>query len=512
MDDRPRTVVFGLDGAHFELIEPWIEAGELPNVRRVIESGISGDLEAVLPPVTSPNWKAYLTGKNPGQFGIFWWENVDTTEQRIFYPSQRKNRESEYWEILAENERTGIMGVPTTHPPKQAGEFVLSGAPDGSNKGYAYPPELEEQLREEYDYRVTVKNELRATPEKAAEEILDVMDTRFEVARELFDEYDLDFLQVTTFYINSLHHYFWDDEYTKRGWKIIDEHLGEFLGEGHNIVLMSDHGSNEIQTVFHINSWLEQNGYLELDASAAKTLHRFGINRDRVLRALSPLGLQGLAKRFAPQFILDLVPDEQGELPRESKTSNIDWGQTDVIASGQGPVYITAESGTKSYEGIRDQLMAELKELTGPNGETIISSVHRGEEVYSGEYVEEAPDIVVEQGRGVHIQGSIGRETVFSEPAADGWKGENKREGLFAAMGPSFGEGEVGPLSILDLAPTLLHLHGREIPVEMDGAVRKKVFAAGSEPATNDPSYREISAKEREIRRIRRIARQASIS
>jgi len=512
MDDRPPTIVFGLDGAHFELIERWIDAGDLPNVERAIQNGIAGDLESVLPPVTSPNWKSYLTGKNPGQFGIFWWENVDTDHQRIFYPSDRKNQETEYWEILAEEEAAGIMGTPTTYPPKQTGEFVLSGAPDGQNRGFAYPKELEDPLREEYGYRVTVKNELRATPDKAAEEILEVMDTRFEVARQLFEEKDLDFLQVTTFYINSLHHYFWDHEYTRRGWKIIDDHLGGFLDDGHDVILMSDHGSNEIQTVFHVNSWLEKQGYLELDAEAAKLVHRFGINRDRVLRVLSPLGLQGLAKRLAPQFLLDRVPDEQGELPRESKTSNIDWENTDAIASGQGPIYLTADSGTSEYDQIRNQLIEELEAVSGPDGGRIVSGVHRGDEVYSGKYADEAPDIVVEQATGIHIQGSIGRDDVFSEPVADGWKGENKRHGLFVGVGPSFDSGSVDSLSILDLAPTILHLRGRVIPEDMDGDVRRDVLAPGSEPRNREPSYRNISAKEAELRRIRRAVREIPLS
>lgn len=510
--EKPRTVVFGLDGAHFELIEPWMEEGELPNLKKAVETGVTGDLRSVLPPVTSPNWKSYLTGKNPGKIGIFWWENIDTDEGRIFYPSERKNRETEYWEILAEEEKVGVMGVPTTYPPKNTGDFVVSGAPDGRNEGFTHPENLGEELVEKYGYKVTVKNELRATPDEAAEEILEAIDTRFKAARDLFKEREPDFMQVTTFYINSLHHYFWDGEYTLRGWRVIDEHLGEFLNKGHDVVLMSDHGSNEIETVFHINSWLEREGYLTLDDDTAKLVHSLGVNRDRILRVLSPLGLQGVAKRLAPQFVLDLVPDEQGELPRESKTSNIDWEKTEAVASGQGPVYLTADEGTEAYKSTRERLTKQLEDLEGPDGSLVVPQVHNGEDVYSGEYADEAPDIVVEQGRGVHIQGSIGREEVFSEPTEDGWKGENKREGLFIATGPSFDEGTVDELSILDLAPTLLHLRGNEIPQDMDGQVRLDVFADDTEPAQRNPSYHEETAKESEVRRIRRVARSLSLS
>jgi predicted AlkP superfamily phosphohydrolase/phosphomutase len=156
--------------------------------------------------------------------------------------------------------------------------------------------------------------------------------------------------------------------------------------------------------------------------------------------------------------------------------------------------------------------MRHLEGLEEPGGDVVISDVHRGEDVYSGEYADEAPDIVVEQGRGVHIQGSIGREEVFSEPAEDGWKGENKREGLFVATGPSFDEGTVDELSILDLAPTLLHLRGNEIPQDMDGEVRLDVFSDDAEPAKREPSYHEETAKKTEVRRIRRVARNLSFS
>lgn len=51
----PKTVVVGLDGATLDLIRPWVTQGELPAVRRILDQGVYGDLESVLPPVTSPN-------------------------------------------------------------------------------------------------------------------------------------------------------------------------------------------------------------------------------------------------------------------------------------------------------------------------------------------------------------------------------------------------------------------------------------------------------------------------
>lgn len=53
------TIVLGLDGANWALLEPWIDEGKLPNVAELRESGVWTDLESVLPPVTCPNWRSY---------------------------------------------------------------------------------------------------------------------------------------------------------------------------------------------------------------------------------------------------------------------------------------------------------------------------------------------------------------------------------------------------------------------------------------------------------------------
>ncbi|WP_340101749.1 alkaline phosphatase family protein [Salinibaculum salinum] len=510
MSDHP-TVVFGLDGAHFELLDPWIEAGHLPNIDRALDTGVSADLKSVLPPVTSPNWKAYATGKNPGKIGIFWWENIDVENQRVHYPSDRKHANTEFWELIAEDKPVGVLGVPTTYPPKEIDEFLIAGPPDGKNAGYAHPPELESRLDEKFDYRVRKHNRLDGDREAAAEEILELIDSRFTVAETLREEYDISFLQVTTFYINSLQHYLWDDEYTLRGWQIIDEHLGRYLNAEYNVVLMSDHGSNPIRTAFHINSWLETNGYLKTNTDVADTFYRLGINKDRLIQMTNKFGLTEFAKHVTPRKVLQYLPDNSGAVNKEGKTDAVDWEETNAIASGQGPIYLTAKHGTDEYNRIRNQLQAELESVSDPDGHPVTDAVYKGEEVYSGSYVDEAPDLVIDQAKGVHIPGGIGREAVFTKPTDDGWHAENKRQGLFVASGPDFTTGTHDPMSILDLAPTLLHLHDRPVPTDMDGTVQQSVFATDSKLANRDVKRANVSERDRERARIRAIARDVDL-
>jgi predicted AlkP superfamily phosphohydrolase/phosphomutase len=491
----PETIVVGLDGAGMELLEPWIENGDLPALERVLESGVRGELEPVLPPVTSPNWKAYATGKNPGKLGIFWWHNVDVENERVYMPVERYHQHDEYWELLAEDrdEEVGVVGVPTTYPPKSFDGYLVSGPPDGRETDYTHPPWLAAELEDRFEYKVSHDALLEEGTPEACEEVLEIIDARFEAGKYLLEEYSLSFLQVTTFYINALHHNFWDHEYTKRGWELIDDHLADLLERDCDLVLMSDHGHAAIGTTFNVNAWLEREGYLTYDAAVADALHGLGVNTGRIKRALDvverrlpgDLDVRSTAEAVAPQWVLNRLPDESGELGG-SKHEMADWETSDAVASAQGPVYLTVDRSDPRYDALRSELVDALSSVTDPDGRPVATDVYAAEEVYAGPYLEEAPDVVFDKAPHVNVREGFGADEVFPDEDPD-WEGVNTRKGLFAATGPSFGEGTVEDLSILDLAPTLLALHGLDAPADVDGSVRRSVFADVDEPPSGAP-------------------------
>jgi len=128
------VVVLGLDGASLNVIGDWINSGELPNLQRVRNEGVSERMNACLPPVTSPNWKCYATGRNPGEFGIFWWQNIDFEEERIHYPRERKFGTPEIWDYLNEDGKSaGVVNLPLQYPPREIDQFMIAGGPDAEN-------------------------------------------------------------------------------------------------------------------------------------------------------------------------------------------------------------------------------------------------------------------------------------------------------------------------------------------------------------------------------------------
>ena len=65
------TLIIGLDGGEWDVIDPVIEEGQLPNLAWLKQSGVSGPLKSITPPVSPPAWNPIHTGIDPGKRGIF---------------------------------------------------------------------------------------------------------------------------------------------------------------------------------------------------------------------------------------------------------------------------------------------------------------------------------------------------------------------------------------------------------------------------------------------------------
>ena len=471
-----RTFVVGLDGASWRLLDPWIDAGDLPNLAALRESGAWAAHRSCLPPVTFPNWKCYSSGKDPGGFGVFWFEHVDLENERIEVANGGDFRTVELWDYLNDDGRTtGVVNMPTMYPPRTLDGPVVCGGPDAVSgeyrsidSGYTTPPELADYLESTFDYSVHPDPLLSSNEERGAEveAILDALDSRFEVATHLFERDDLDFMHVTLFYLNVLHHFFWDDEPAYRAWQLVDRWLCELRDlEDTTLVLMSDHGAAPTTTEFYVNEWLVEMGYQTRTRTVERYLRPLGLDRERALAFAKRLGIVDALARAVPERVQQLVPQRAG-LKRERKLEAIDLGRTSAVASGQGPIYLNPAF---DVEAVRTELVTDLREAADDEG-PLFDAVHLGEDVYHGPFVEEGPEIVVDMRPGVHVNDGVGGGSVMTAP--DRWAAENTPDGIFVAAGPNVAPvGRLDDISILDIAPTVLAGMGSDVPTDMRGEV-----------------------------------------
>ncbi len=480
----PKLITVGIDGGCFDLIMPWLEKNELPNLKYIIENGVSGDLISCLPPVTCPNWKCYSTGLNPGKLGLFWWENIDIKNHKIVQPSISNINARNFWDLLNDNGfRTAIINTPLTYPPQPINGYMVSGGPDALDNGFCYPLELEGELHAKFKYKVHSTSHDIARNNKLVRIMLDLIDLRFQVADYLMGKDEIDFVQVTSFYINILQHFFWNADPVKEGWKIIDKWIGRFIEKGSNIWIMSDHGCMPIDIDFSINRWLQEEGFLILRNTINKRLKLFGATRENLKFIVDLLRLRPFLKKIIPPWWKHYFPSNEGDLRGRGILHAIDWNRSVALGLGQGPLYVWSDKETKGYSSVIEILIEKLKQLQVPGTDRrVAKEIKLAHDIYHGMQMEYAPSLVIDYEDGIHISGSVGKKSVFSKPLR--WRADNKVEGIFVGFGPDMKRGmKTDYLSILDLAPTLLHLFGVPMSDDMDGKVRMEFFNENSEPA-----------------------------
>ncbi|AGN00943.1 type I phosphodiesterase/nucleotide pyrophosphatase [Salinarchaeum sp. Harcht-Bsk1] len=479
----PNTVVVGLDGANWDLLQPWLDDGDLPNIASLRNSGVDADLQSCLPPVTCPNWRCYSTGKNPGKLGVYWWEKIDAENRTLSTPNSRSFKSANFWDYLNEDGQTaGVVNLPMSYPPFELDGFMVAGGPGSEQTDYTTPPDLGDELDAAgYDVHPDVAV-TSSEDTDAADAVVDLIDQRLETYRRLLDEREVDVAHCTVFYVNVLQHYFWRDEPTYRAWQVIDEHLGAIRQEHPDatLVLLSDHGCDEIDTMFYANTWLEQEGFLHTKTDATSAFERLGINKKRVLKIAERFGAQDLIAKITPEFVKSQVPMDEEGAKREHKLDRVDWSKSRAIASGQGLIYVL-----DGAESTRDEIMDRLADLESDvSGTPIAREVLTREEAYDGPYVEDAPEIVFDQTPGIHTSGAIGDNPVFEDVSH--WRAENVRTGLFLADGPDVTASAVEePVPITAVAPTVLHSVGCPIPEDVDGM--PLALFDGEEPIFRDP-------------------------
>ncbi len=134
--DAPDLIVIGLDGATWDIIDPMIEDGELPNLAQLRESGASGPLET-LAPIWSPRiWTSLATGREPENHGI-----------TGYYKTRADLSAARMWDVAySEGKSVGLFRWLVTWPPDKRFEFTipswLARSPETQPPEYAFIQEF----------------------------------------------------------------------------------------------------------------------------------------------------------------------------------------------------------------------------------------------------------------------------------------------------------------------------------------------------------------------------------
>jgi len=238
------------------------------------------------------------------------------------------------------------------------------------------------------------------------------------------------------------------------------------------------------------------------------------------MNILARFGLLPYVSRLG-RFLLKKLGNLKEETKEIDKVSYdfIDWENSKVIPFSEGPLYINPLIVKKSeYHKLRTELMDKLRKVRDPKTNEPIFKVFTKEEIYSGEYADNAPDIVLLPKEGYEIICGLAKPLWVFELKQSGWEGTHSLNGIFLAYGKCIKKGvKIESVKIYDVAPTILHIFGLPIPDDMDGRVLMEIFEENSEISKRRPIYVEPSyygirdEKERLKSKIRKMKREGKI-
>jgi len=523
-----KVAVFGLDGITFDLLQPWLDQGRLPNLARLLAEGTGGRLRSTIPPVSASAWPSFATGTNPGQHSLidFTYPAQDSYEIRV--SNGLTVAVPAVWQIAgAAGKQVGVVSLPMTYPPRPMNGFMLCSfltpSPDSE---YTYPPELKQELIDacgSFPLRMSEKGRgidpavfVRACKQLEIDRARSVQYLLRQKPWDLFI-YVLettDNLQHEIWHLVDETHPMHDPETAARVlpdildyYETVDRLLGEMLAlvpdEALTIVL-SDHGFGPFHKFFHINNWLAANGWLAFKRTPVslmkRTAFKLGFTPINALKWLTALGLSDMRK--------NVKRGRGGKTLRRFFLSfnDVDWARTKAFSVGNfGQVYLNVKGRRPQgavepgeYEAVRDAIIARAKELRDPqDGSQVVPVVYRREEVFHGISEARLPDLVLHTDRAKYVSfghADFGSNRII-EPST-GQTGHHHMEGVIGLRGPGVRHGaKLEGASLLDPAPTILHYLGLPVPQYMDGRVLAEAFTDEFN-AANPVAYSQVGPGE----------------
>lgn len=426
-------MVVGLDGLSLEVFETLTSEGHMPYLLELKKRGDIKPIRSVLPTVSPVAWASYLAGSNPGRHGIFGFVDRKPAPFELFITNGSHLRHETLFETLSRRGlRVAAVGVPMTYPPRPINGVVVGCFLSPSLEKGVYPKSVYGIVKDA-GYKVDVD------PGKALEDLSlflteaeESLDARFRLCLRLLVEGPWDLFQIHVMETDRVNHFLlsrwsgneqpWKDRFCSF-YKRLDQWIGRILedliedlerGE-FSFVVLADHGICPTVAEIQLNQWLETNGYL----------------------------------KFKQGHPLDLRFMDSG-----TKAYSLIPGRIYVNLKGREAMGVVRPG--KDYEALRDEIVTAIKDLSDPEtGGPVIEEAYRGEELYSGPFVNRGPDIVVKPTKGYDLKAALGCHSLVTRSHVTG---THTFEGAFFLQIP--GARGSGVCGIEDAAGEIMRILG----------------------------------------------------
>jgi predicted AlkP superfamily phosphohydrolase/phosphomutase len=498
-----RTVAIGLDGCSWNVLEPLLETGDLPNLTKMRTGGAWGVLESTIPFYTGPAWASFATAASPAAHGIF-----DFLMLRegggLSVATQADLRRETYYEQLG---RGGKRSVLVNLPLDQHGAdnaVIVNSWLTADDSRRIFPLDRREKYRTQLDAYLNYPTTFTAPLDRHLDELCELEAARFELARALFLEEDWDHFFVLFSSTDWFGHaatglFLQGDEHARaafaRLYRQLDGYIGWFAEQAPDatIAVLSDHGQCEETHSVRVNAVLRDLGLVQVlrerpddtglifdegEGPPRMTIRvpdsLGGLRSNPILRRLARLVKRVLRRSLN----VDLMTPLAG---------------LDVDRKASRAFSPTVASYAVYTQGCTDEEVQEIREgllaLRLDDGRPAFEGVWTAGEIYGRPAASGAPTLVFAPVLGVRP--SISVNTPLVKRASQAGRGAHQRDGILILSGPHISAGELGRTNLYDVVPTLLWTMGEGIAADGDGRV---LFEAFTPQFVADQPVREAEA------------------
>ena len=462
---RPKALIIGIDGGGFDIVDPLVASGALPNLAGLLERAASAPTTCTWPAHTAPGWSSFVSATNPGGHGIYqFYDTQDPGYGAVLRQAGDLGR-SCVWDWLAGQGYTlGLINLPMSHPPRDLPGYQITW-PLAQTLRYCRPAGLLTELaRNGAHFQSDLATMFRGDLGYLDEALANVA-ARVRSAVYLMRQQPADVVMIVFTEADRVCHHYWhfcdtghprhEDPPAETGWDraiervygAIDEAIGELVSEvdeDTTVVVVSDHGLGTGRYELAVNQLLAEAGLLV----SAPPADRRDDSDDR-------------SGRVASWFS---EPDRE-----------VDFTRTSVYSPTPGCYGLNVNLAGRQREGIvtdKEAVLAEAAELMSglrlpDTGAAVFRAVVPREVSYPGPHLESAPDLLlIPRDESVIVTTALGGD--LWRPS---WQtGLHRYRGMWLHASPRVRPGRLaGTVPLVDLVPTLLADLGAGWPANVHG-------------------------------------------
>lgn len=447
---KRKVVILGFDGMDFDLTRTMIDAGKLPNFKKLEENGSFNPLLSVFPADSIPSWITTYTGLDPSEHGILDHVNYLLGDQDEAKIDTSVFHQKTFWDRIGKEANASVCiinpfmaypvwpvnGVMINGPAFIEGEIQVSDP--AAVQGIEIPASI--GGLEDLPTRET----MAAFLQKAID------DTEAEAAFgiRMLEKQQPELFFQTFLTSDRVQHFLWRycdptdpthpgktevDDGIDRFFTKADDVLGRFmksLNEQDVLIVMSDHGHGMRCThCFNFNEYFRRQGYLRSTAGDKKFNKKIVVEKlkNRVLKFLNDNDMEEYIGKIAK-----LVPNAKA-LKKGTHIASYSESQCyapDFAGSNPfGGVSINRDN-VEDYETFRLKLINELQEITY-KGEPLFKWLKPREDIYTGAHIDRYPDVLYEMNPRVGTGFAMHTDLFMANPTHKKISGGHKKNGIF---------------------------------------------------------------------------------